>query len=411
MKRVTVILILGAFSATAALSIAGLLPVRSWLQQMAEAETVQADADASSHAAPAASVLRVAPADFVETVMVTGTLVPRDEILVAPEVEGLRVLDVLVDEGDVVEKGQVLATLVHATLDAQLAQNAALLAKADASIAQAKSTITQAEAALKEAHNALERAKPLKQSGYMAESIFDQREAAARTAEAVLVATRDGLKVAEAEKTHLEAQRRELEWRRSKTEVKSPADGLISRRKVRVGSLATGLGESMFRIIAKGEIELDAEVPEAQLARMKPGQPAAVTIAGLGDVSGEVRLVSPEIDKATRLGRVRISLKSDEPLRIGGFGRGTVVTANGHGLAVPASAVLYGPEGASVQVVNSHHVKSRRVKTGLRAHGLVEIVEGLTEGDVVIARSGTFLREGDEVRPVFGPASKVSEAR
>ena len=411
MKRATIILVLGAFGVAAALSMAGLLPVRSWLQQMAEAETVQPDADASAPIPPAASVLRVTPADFVETVMVTGTLVPRDEILVAPEIEGLRVLEVLVDEGDIVEKGQNLATLVHATLDAQLAQNAALLAKADASIAQAKSTITQADAALKEAHNALERAKPLRKSGYMAESVFDQREAAARTAEAVLIATRDGLKVSEAEKTHLEAQRRELEWRRSKTEVKSPADGLNSRRNVRVGSLATGLGEAMFRIIARGEIELDAEVPEAQLARMKAGQPATVTVAGLGDVSGRVRLVSPEIDKATRLGRVRITLKSDEPLRIGGFGRGTVVTANGHGLAVPASAVLYGPDGASVQVVNDHHIKTRRVKTGLRARGLVEIVEGLTAGDVVITRSGTFLREGDEVRPVFEPSSTVSEAR
>ena len=411
MKRTITYLILGAFGAAAALSVAGLLPLQAWMEQMAQAEAVHADAGESSPVPPAVSALKVAPADFIETVMVTGTLVPRDEIMVAPEIEGLRVLEVLVDEGDVVKQGQVLANLVHATLDAQLAQNSALLAKADASIAQAKSTITQAEASLKEAHNALERAKPLKQSGYMAESVFDQREAAARTAEAVLVATRDGLKVSEAEKTHLEAQRRELEWRRSKTEVKSPADGLVSRRHVRVGSLATGLGEAMFRIIARGEIELDAEVPEAQLARMKAGQPAAVTVAGLGEVVGKVRLVSPEIDKATRLGRVRISLKSKEPLRIGGFGRGTVVTANGHGLAVPASAVLYRPDGARVQIVNGHHVKTRLVKTGLRAHGRVEIVEGLAEGDVVIARSGTFLREGDEVRPVFEPASTISEAR
>ncbi len=361
---------------------------------------------------PAASVLKVVPTDFVETVMVTGTLVPRDEILVAPEVEGLRVTEVRVDEGDRVRKGQVLAVLEQASLDAQLAQNSALLAKADAAIAQARSTIIQAEASLKEARNALERAKPLRQSGHISESIFDQREAAARTTEAAEIAARDGLKVAEAERRHLEAQRRELEWRRANTEVKAPADGLISRKNVRVGSLATGAGNAMFRMIARGEVELDAEVPEAQLARIKPGQPAVVTIAGLGEVMGEVRLVSPEIDRATRLGRVQISLKTSEGLRIGGFGRGTIETANGRGLAVPASAVLYGANGPTVQILGEdRRIRSHPVKTGLRARGMVEIVEGLKAGDVVIARSGTFLRDGDEVRPVFEPAGAVSEVR
>lgn len=411
MKRAAVILVLGAVGAAAWLVAAGHLPLPDGLHTSAETEAAQPEADPSRSPPPSVSVVKVAPADFVESVMVTGTLVPRDEILVAPEVEGLRVLDVHVDEGDRVTKGQVLATLVHATLDAQLAQNAALLAKADASIAQARSTIAQAEAALKEAHNALERAKPLREAGHLSQSVFDQREAAARTAEAVLVAARDGLKVSEAERVHLEAQRRELEWRRANTEVKAPADGLVSRKNVRVGSLATGVGDAMFRIIARGEIELDAEVPEAQLARMKAGQPALVTIAGLGEVTGTVRLVSPEIDKATRLGRVRITLKSGETLRIGGFGRGTVTTANGRGLAVPASAILYGDNGATVQVLEGRRVSSRRVKTGLRAGGMVEILEGLSEGDVVIARSGTFLRDGDEVRPVFEATSTVSEVR
>ncbi len=410
MKRVLLTAVIGAVAIAGGLAATGHLPLQQWLEET-RTQAAQADEQPAEAPPPATSVIKVAPADFVETVLVTGTLVPREEILVAPEVEGLRVLDVLVDEGDRVEEGQVLARLVHATLDAQLAQNAALIAKADASIAQAKSTITQADAALKEAHNALERAKPLRDAGHLSASVFDQREAAARTAEAVLVAARDGLKVAEAEKVHLEAQRRELEWRRAKTDVRAPADGLVSRKTVRVGSLATSVSEAMFRIIARGEIELDAEVPEAQLARMKAGQPAVVTVAGVGEVTGQVRLVSPEIDKATRLGRVRITLKSDQPLRIGGFGRGTVVTANGRGLSVPASAVLYGPDGASVQVVADGRVRTRQVKTGLRAGGDVEIVDGLAAGEIVIARSGTFLRDGDEVRPVFEPTSTVSEVR
>ena len=360
---------------------------------------------------PVATVVRVTPANFNEAVLVTGTLVAREEILVAPEVEGLRVLDVLVEEGARVSKGEVLATLVHETLDAQLAQNQATLDRADAAIAQAKSNIAQAEARLEEARNAFDRAKPLKKSGYLAETVFDQREATARMAEALLTASRNGLLFAEAEKAQVEAQRRELLWRRGNTQVKAPADGIVNRRDARVGAVAAGAAEPLFRIIANGEIELDAEVPEAQLSRLQPGQPAEISVAGVGSIKGRVRLVLPEVDRATRLGRMRVSLANDAALRIGAFGRGTVTAASGRGLAVPVTAVLFGAEGAYVQAVDNNRIASRRVHTGLQSAALVEIRQGLSEGDVVIAKSGTFLREGDSVRPVFADAAQVSEVR
>jgi RND family efflux transporter MFP subunit len=408
MKRASILLLVAAIVVAGGLAMTGRLPL---MGKDAKPETALADDSRTAPAPPTVSVAKIVPSRFVETVLVTGTLVPRLEILVAPEVEGLRVLELRVDEGDRVKKGDVMATLVHETLDAQLAQNAASIARADAAIAQARSSIAQAEATMEEARNAFNRAKPLRQSGHIADSVFDQREAAARTAEAAVVAARDGLKVAEAEKAQVEAQRRELDWRRQRTDVKAPEDGLVSRRTARIGAISTGVtGEPMFRIIARGEIELDAEVPEAQLARMKAGQPAVVTVPGLGDVSGQVRLVSPEVDRATRLGRVRIGLKSDEPLRIGGFGRGYVTTADTNGLAVPASAVLYGHDGATIQIVQDGKVVTRQVKIGARADGLVEIIEGAAEGDVVVARAGTFLRNGDMVRPSFDATSKISEA-
>ena len=113
--------------------------------------------------------------------LATGSLVAREEILVGPEVEGLRVTEVLADEGQRVKKGDVLARLVADTLDAQVAQNDASLARTTAAIAQAKSGIVQAEARLAESRNAYERAKPLRQGGHMTEAVFDQREQAARS--------------------------------------------------------------------------------------------------------------------------------------------------------------------------------------------------------------------------------------
>ena len=367
--------------------------------------------DESLVLAAAVTVVRVAPADFVETVLATGSLVAREEILVGPEVEGLRVTEVLADEGMRVKKGDVLARLVADTLDAQLAQNDAALARAAAGIAQARSAIVQAEARLVESRNAFERAKPLRTAGHMAESAFDQREQAARTAQAQLVAAEDGLKAAEAEKAQIEAQRRELTWRRGRTEVVAPADGIISRRMARIGGYAAGAAEPMFRIVAKGEVELDAEVTETRMAALRIGQPARVEITGLGEIAGTVRLVSPEVDKSTRLGRVRIFLGDNPALRVGAFARGSIETASGRGLAVPASAILYGPEGASVQVVRANRVETRKVKTGLVAGALTEVREGLSEGDVVVARSGTFLRDGDAVRPVAGDRARLSDAR
>jgi RND family efflux transporter MFP subunit len=356
--------------------------------------------------APVVTVARVSPADFTETVLATGSLVAREEILVVPEVEGLRITEVLADEGQRVEKGQVLARLVSDTLDAQLAQNDAALARTAAAIAQAKSSIVQAEARLVESRNALERAKPLRQSGHLTEAVYDQREQAARTAEAQLAAARDGLRVAEAERAQVEAQRRELTWRRGRVEVRAPADGIISRRMARVGGYAAGAAEPLFRIVAKGELELDAEVVETRLAAIAAGQEARVAVAGLGEVAGTVRLVSPEVDKATRLGRVRIFLGDNPGLRVGAFARASIETAASSGLAVPASAVLYGPDGPTVQVVRGNRVETRAIKTGLAANALVEVRGGLADGDLIVSRAGTFLRDGDTVRPVLPDGAK-----
>jgi RND family efflux transporter MFP subunit len=357
------------------------------------------------------TVARVAPAEFVETVRATGSLVAREEILVGPEVEGLRVVEVVADEGARVKKGDVLARLVADTLDAQLAQNDAAIARSSAAIAQAKASIVQAEARLVETGNAYERAKPLRQAGHMTEAAFDQRQQAAKTAQAQLAAARDGLLVAEAEKAQVEAQRRELLWRRGRVAVTAPADGIISRRMARVGGYAAGAAEPMFRIVAKGEVELDAEVTETRLAAVKVGQTARVEVAGLGQITGTVRLVSPEVDKSTRLGRVRIYLGDNPALRVGSFARASITTADGSGLAVPASAVLHKADGASVQVVRAGRVETRRIRIGLASGALVEVREGLREGDLVVARAGTFLRDGDAVRPVLRNASTTqSEA-
>ena len=387
-----------------------LVPHLATFQQWRASEPAATGTDAPATPPPAVSVVEVVTTEFTETAVVSGSLVPRDEILVTPEVEGFRVLDLRVDESDRVKKGDVLATLVSESLDAQIAQNDASLARADAAISRARSEIVAATARLEEATSAFERAKPLQNSGYLSKSTFDQREAAATTAQAQLVAARDGLKLAQAEKGQVEAQRRELEWRLANTKVTAPEDGIVSRRDAHIGALASSSAKPMFHIIARGEVELDAEVIETELARIHVGQKARIDVAGVGEVTGTVRLVSPEINADTRLGRVRIFLGDDPKLRIGGFARGVIDTAEARGLSVPTAAVVFDSSGAFVQVVRDGRVERRVIETGLVAAGLVEVREGLALGDVVVAKAGTFLRDGDAVRPVH-PNSKISEAR
>jgi len=361
--------------------------------------------------APAVTVTRAVQREVVERAIVTGTLIPRQEVLVAPELEGLRITEVLVEEGDDVAQGQVLARLSRDLLDTTLAQNAATVARTDAAIAQAQSQIIQTEAAQVEASQALERTRALMKSGNSTEVQLEQRISAARAAEARLAAARDGLRMAEAEKRSAEAQRREIEVRLARTEIRAPQAGIVSRKTARIGGTASTAGEPLFRIIANGEIELEGEVTETQLVRIREGAPAQVRVEQNRVVDGKVRNVSPEVDRATRLGRVRIALPRDPVLRIGAFARGDVELARRTGVAVPVSSVIYGANGATVQVVVNDRVEARHVRTGLSAEGFVQIEEGVADGETIVARAGSFLRDGDIVRPMIGPTAQAEGAR
>ncbi len=400
-KIVTTLAVIGALAG------GGYLFIEKRQTEAIQAERMEA---AKPIAAPAVTVSKVTTNDFVETAVVSGSLIPREEILVSPEIEGLRVLQLLADEGDRVKKGDILARLVSEQIDAQIAQNQANLARSVAAIAQAESQIAQAEAQAKEAAAQLERAEPLKKSGYLSGATYDQRESAARTTAAQLVAARDGLTAAKADKAQVEAQGRELQWRRSNTDVTAPQDGVISRRNARMGALATSIGEPMFRIIQRGEIELDAEIVETELKNVKVGQKAVVSVPQIGDFEGKVRLVSPEVDKTTRLGRVKIFLGSNPQLRIGSYARGLIETARSRGLGIPTSAVTFDQGTNFVQLVIDNKVKKQAVRLGLISGDLVEVKEGLNNSDLVVTRAGTFLRDGDTVRPVM-PEAKLSEVR
>lgn len=351
---------------------------------------------------PSVSVVPVERGEIAATVLVSGTVLARDEVLVVSEVDGLSIQEILAEEGDAVRQGQVLARLNRAALDVALAQNTAQIQRVRAGIAQARAQIAEAEANRVQTANALGRAQTLRGEGITSLDVFDQRVAAARSAEARLNSARQALAITEAELASAEAQRSEIDLRIQRSEIKAPRAGVISRRNARLGAIA-GMAspEPLFRIIADSAIELEAEVPEAEMPRLEIGRPAQVTPAGAREpLKGVIRLISPEIDRQTRLGRVRIALPEASVRLVGAFARGVIEIDRRNGLTVPVSAVTYRRDGATLQVVENDVVRVRPVQLGLSGGGRIEIRSGAREGDLVVARAGTFVREGDVISPV-----------
>ncbi|WGJ13031.1 efflux RND transporter periplasmic adaptor subunit [Methylocapsa sp. D3K7] len=184
--------------------------------------------------------------------------------------------------------------------------------------------------------------------------------------------------------------------------VQAPVAGLVGKASAVVGTMASARAEPLFQIIAGGELELSAQITTKNLSKLSAGLPAKIKVVGVGELpGGRVRFVSNTVDPATQLGEVHVSTGHDERLKPGMFARATInLGRRCDRAAIPQSALLYGEDGTVVQVVRDERVESRIVTTGLQSDGKVEILQGIVEGDMVVARAGAFLRDGDRVIPV-----------
>jgi multidrug efflux pump subunit AcrA (membrane-fusion protein) len=153
----------------------------------------------------------------------------------------------------------------------------------------------------------------------------------------------------------------------------------------------------MFRISINNDIELDAEVPAVHLPKLNPGAPARVSRDDAPDMVGRVRLISPQIDRATQLGHVRIALTNNPTLKIGMFARASIDAKRSCGVSIPNSAIDH----LTVQVVKANTIETRRVHVGLVTDTDTEITDGLEVGEIVVADAGSSLHDGDQVKTVF----------
>jgi HlyD family secretion protein len=344
------------------------------------AETKASDAKAAASAAkPALTVTVIQPqrGDIANTVAANGNVAAWQEAIVGSEANGLRLAEVHVNVGDVVRRGQVLATFAAALPNADLAQS--------------KASVAEAEATLAEAGANAQRARELQASGALSAQQINQYLTAERTAQARL----DALRAA--------AQVQQL--RLAQTQVLAPDSGVISARSATVGAVVPA-GMELFRLIRGGRLEWRAEVAASELARIKPGQAVKITPAGGSTVAGRVRMVAPTVDAATRNGLVYVDLPAAGMAKAGMFARGEFAIDNTSALTLPQSAVLLRDGFSYVfRVGADNKVAMSKVDTGRRAGDRIEIVAGLDPAARVVASGVGFLGDGDLVRVVAAAAA------
>jgi RND family efflux transporter MFP subunit len=179
--------------------------------------------------------------------------------------------------------------------------------------------------------------------------------------------------------------------------LRAPAACLVTEVRTAVGAPASPQAGPMFRISVNNEIELDAEVPSIHLLKLNPGATVRISRDDAPDLVGKVRQISPQIDRATQLGHVRISLTNNPSLKVGMFARANIDAKRSCGVAVPRTAI----DRLTLQVVKGNTVETRRVRVGLTSDTSTEILEGLDVGEIVVADAGTSLHDGDQIKTMF----------
>ncbi len=342
-------------------------------------DAAKSEAVEATKAKPALSVTTTTPRTVAwpRSLSTNGNIVAWQEVVIGAEIGGLRLTEVLVNVGDKVRRGQLLARIASDTLDADLAQGRA---------AVAEETAMQAEAVA----NA-DRARQLQSTGLISAQQITQSLTAEQTAKARLAAAR--------------ARVQSNELRLSQTQVLAPDFGVISARTATVGSLAQP-SQELFRLIRQNRLEWRAEVTATELPRIQPGQVVMVELADGVTTQGRVRIGAPTVDPQTRIGLVYVDLPADSPARAGTFARGVFELGQAQALILPQSAVLL-REGFSYvfKVGDNNQVAQVKVSIGRRVEDQVEITGGLEPNTRVVSAGVGFLNDGDTVRVVEAQAA------
>ena len=327
---------------------------------------------ASAAAKPALTVSVAQPAqtNLPITLNANGNIAAWQEAVIGSESSGLRLTQVLVNVGDAVKAGQLLARFSGDSVQADVAQARASLVEAQATAADAASNAA--------------RALTLQNSGALSTQQINQYTTAEQTAKARLAAAQ----------AVLNAQ----QLRGNNTRVVAPDSGVISARNATVGAVV-GSGTELFRLIRGGRLEWRAEVTSNEVARIKPGATALVTAASGAQVQGTVRMVAPTVDPLTRTALVYVDLPRNAGVKAGMYAQGEFALGSINALTLPQQAlVLRDGFSYAMRIEPTNMVVQVKLQTGRRLGDAVEIVQGVKPGERYVAVGAAFLADGDTVQ-------------
>ena len=329
----------------------------------------------ATHATLSVTVTRPRLQQWPVTLSANGNISAWQEAIVGAEIGGLRLTELLVDVGDKVKKGQLLATLQQDSVAADLAQSRANLAEASA--AQAEATANA------------DRARRVQGKGTMSE----QQTANYLTTELTAKARVEALRA----KVHSD------EIRLAQTRVLAPDDGTITARAATLGAVVQ-TGDVLFTLIRKDRLEWRAELPAAELARIAPGMAVQLQSSGDHQLAGTVRRVAPTLDAQSRNGIVYVDLQPGSAARAGMYARGEIILGKQAMLTLPQSALLL-RDGFHYlfQLDKQDQLRQIKVIPGERQGSEIAILQGLTEGTPIVDSGVGFLNDGDHVK-VIEPA-------
>ncbi len=361
----------------------------------------------------AGQTVAVAPAaltNVAQTVDTTGSVAAFDMLPILAQATGLQIQQVLVEEGQTVTAGQVLAVLDNAVLTAQRNQAQADVVSTQAIVRQKQAAFGQERATLAQAESNLRRYQDLARAGAVSQQDLDSYVTAAKTAREAVSVAQATIASAQADVQSKIAELQRLETQIAQTVVRAPTNGVIAEKVARVGNV-TGT-EKLFSLIRDGSLELQAKVPETELPQVKIGAPAQITSDADKRINlqGRVREISPLVDPQSRQATVKIDLPASALLRSGMFLKAAVTVQTAQALTVPASAVLPQPDGRSLVYIleGTDVARAKPVVVGTRqgatdpTKARIAIKSGLNAGDRVIVAGAGYVKDGDQVTVVVG---------
>ncbi len=339
---------------------------------------------------PSVSVVRAAAGTIESVIEISGNLVAETRVAVHPKLGGT-LEKVFVQLGDRVAEGAVLATIDRREIDTQVDAAAA-------AVNVARAALDAADAGLANAALEVDRARNLFDKGAMPRQRLDAADTAHRAAQAQRDLARANVAQADA------ALRRAREVQRDAT-LRSPVAGVIVERNFDAGSLVgPGGGEPVVAVADLRTLKLEAGVSELDAGRMKAGAVARITLPAKPGQTFEGRLVAlaPEVDPRNRHFAIEIRVDNrDGALLSGMYASARIVVAKADGIVLPREAVFSRDGARAVYRVEGDTVKVVAVTEGLADGAGMQIVSGVSAGDLIVADARREVSEGARVRPII----------